>query len=125
MPIYLFRCYACGKTAEDYHSITAKDSDVPCECGEMMGRDFQAEQVGFIKDWEPGHNVGIDENYTSKQDLMNKIYRKGLYPKLHGGGVVRANKGLYGDEEFKDVLSYSEPDHSDVDSVGETPQLEE
>lgn len=33
MPIYEYRCRACGATTEKLRSMTDADLDVPCACG--------------------------------------------------------------------------------------------
>jgi len=116
MPIYCYKCQRCGDTYEDIQVKMVGTREIHCpRCypanGDIMHRDYIAEKPGVITDWEPGYNIGIDEHYTSKADLMEKIRRKGFYPKMHGGtSLARSKSGLYGDEEFRKVTDYSEPE---------------
>lgn len=126
MPIYCYKCPECGRIYDDVQVKMVGTREIRCTCnvvwvnGDMvaqadsyhpiMNRDFNAEKPMVIDDWEPGYNIGLDEHYSSKQDLMDKIRRKGLYPKMHGGtSLVKANSGLYGDEEFRSNSNPSEP----------------
>lgn len=122
MPTYVYKCYHCDEEYLDYQSKYIGSRDIYCPrlhvfSGDaikvLMYRDYQAEKAAVISDWEPGYNVGIDERYTSKADLLSKIRRKGLYPSIHGGGVsVGGSKpGLYGDEEYRHIMKPSEPEH--------------
>jgi hypothetical protein len=127
MPIYLYKCPCCKEEYLDYQSKYVGSRPIPCpgNCKigginkrVMLQRDYNAEQAAVIPDWEPGYNVGIDYNYTSKADLMSEIRRRGLYPSGHGGGVVNTKSGLYGDEEHKDLYNYSEPEvHEGLENV--------
>ncbi len=121
MPIYCYKCPVCGEIHEDIQVKMTGTREIYCVCvpddskisqgGVLMHRDFAAEKPGIIADWEPGYNIGIDYNYKNKHDLMSEIKRRGLYVKMHGGGVsVSGSKsGLYGDEEHKDLYNYSKP----------------
>ena len=127
MPIYVYKCPICDNEYLDYQSKYTGSRIIycpgNCKIGgipkrAMLQRDYQAERAAIIPDWEPGYNIGIDEHYTSKADLMSKIRRKGLYPSGHGGGVARSKGGLYGDEEYKSIMQHSEPEvHEGLENV--------
>ena len=119
MPIYCYKCPVCGETYDDVQTKMTGTRELLCVvCSDFqtdvfMDRDFAAEKPGVIKDWEPGYNVGIDEYYTSKGDLLQKLRRKGFYGSREGGGVsVSGSKsGLYGDEEFRNLHEASKSEN--------------
>lgn len=120
MPVYVYECPICKEEYLDFQHRYVGTRIVFCECSPMwkkdsvpMHRNYKKEfdSIGVLTDWEPGYNAGIDEHFTSKQDLMEKIKRKGLSPMHNSGSIAssRSGGGLYGDEEYKDVMGYSEP----------------
>lgn len=109
MPIYSYKCPICGERYLDYQVKYTGTRDIYCiksfHSDVKMCRDYSDEKPVMKPDWEPGYNIGIDYKYSNKQDLMNEIRRRGLYPSVHGGGVTRTKAGLYGDEEYREMYT--------------------
>ena len=113
MPIYSYICDNCGYRYTDFQVKYTGTIDIVCpkcileenDYVVFLRRDYADEKPVMKPDWQPGHNIGIDYDYTNKADLMNEIRRRGFYPSVHGGGVTRSKAGLYGDEEFKEMYT--------------------
>lgn len=117
MPIYCYKCYNCGHQLEQFRWSSEGHLKVCPECGGEISRDYASETPTVFSDYEPGFNWSIMEPYTSRQDILTKIKRRGLMPYTSAGGIhsSRAKPGFYGDEEFKEAYTPSEPQHSEIE----------
>lgn len=126
MPIYSYKCPKCGERYEDVQTEYIGTRDIACPngcsvvgqsaCIALMLRDYADEKPFMLPDWEPGYNIGIEYNYSSKADLYREIQRRGLRGRRMDGSIQssRAKPGYYGDEEYKEMYTPTPPEKSPV-----------
>ena len=128
MPIYSYFCKNCGHREYDFQHKYIGSRDIACpKCSDMdkhphvltdhfMVRDYNDERPYMEEGWEPGYNIGIDYNYKNKTDLYREIKRRGLRGKRMDGSIhgSRVKPGFYGDEEFRDMYTPTQPEDKPV-----------
>ncbi len=130
MPIYSYKCPICDERYEDVQTSYTGTRPIHCpnKCKAvgihgivtrvfvLMDRDYSDEKPFMLPDWEPGYNIGIDYQYSSKGDLYREMQRRGLRGKRMDGSIQssRVKPGLYGDEEFKDMYTPTSPENKPV-----------
>lgn len=74
MPIYVYRCTACGTTQEELRNYDLDSDKTICGfCGEVSERAHDKERVSVRSDIEPGYNISLGTHIGSRRELREKL----------------------------------------------------
>lgn len=74
MPVYPFKCDACGAYVEDVRHMSESDKQQMCECGAKMRRVYLKTQVS-VPNNSGYHNYGLGIDVHHKNDVKDYCKR--------------------------------------------------